>query len=478
MTSQMTATVRQGGPTPRPVEIAGWICAVAVPPLVYVAARLGDVSVEASIFAGILSAAVLMWIFALVDEFIPPVAVVVATLFIGLAPPSVALAGFSSPGFITLLGVFALAATIGGSGLSSRVMLWLLVRLPDRPFFHRLVPLVGGLLLSPITPSGNNRMALLLPIYDGLLDGLRLPQRSAAATAIFAATYSGAMLFSPMLATSKSSNIAATALLPLQVQEDFLGLFWPIAAAAAAVGLVAWHVATTTWLVPADGVATLPRRELRGKLATLGPLKPMEWISAGGFLFFLVGTASVSWHHVKPAWIAGCVLVGLLLSGALGKEAFRRQIDWPMIVFLLGVDGIVRIMDHLGIGPTLAAATGHLYGFIDGRIEWFILAVLATTLVARLALPVTAGMLVAVVILLPVAAAEEIHPWICVFLAAMFSDIFFLRYQSSVYVQVQSQGEAATFDERRFMTYNMSMNLARLAVAFLSIPWWRWLGLV
>jgi hypothetical protein len=35
----------------------------------------------------------------------------------------------------------------------------------------------------------------------------------------------------------------------------------------------------------------------------------------------------------------------------------------------------------------------------------------------------------------------------------------------------------ATFDEPRFMAYNMQMNLARVAVAFLSIPWWRWLGL-
>lgn len=464
-------------PAPRPLELPGWGCVVALPPLVYAGARYGDVSVEAAIFVGILSAAVLLWVFSLVDEFIPPVVVVVATLFIGLAPPSVALAGFASPSFVTLLGVFALAATIGSSGLSGRVMLRLLAWLPDRPFYHRLVPLLGGWLLSPITPSGNNRMALLLPVYDGLVEGLRLPKGSAAATAVFAATYSGAMLFSPMLATSKSSNVAAIALLPPQVQEDFLGLFWPVAAAAAAFGLAAWHFVAIDRLFPDAGAATLPREEVASRLAALGPVKPSEWISAAGFVFFLVGAATVSWHHVKPAWIAGCVLVGLLLSGVLTKEAFRRQLDWPMVMFLLGVDGIVRIMDHLGIGTALGEGTSHLYAWVDGRIERFILAVLVTTTVVRLALPVTAGMLVTVVILLPVAAAQEIHPWICVFLAAMFSDIFFLRYQSSVYMQASSQGVTASFDEGRFMAYNRWMNLARVAVAFLSIPWWRWLGL-
>ncbi len=87
-------------------------------------------------------------------------------------------------------------------------------------------------------------------------------------------------------------------------------------------------------------------------------------------------------------------------------------------------------------------------------------------------------MLVSVVILLPVAAAAGVQPWICVFLTAMFSDIFFFPYQSSVYLQAVSQGLGDTFDERRFMAYKSRMNVARVVVAFLSIPWWQWLGLL
>ncbi len=462
----------------RPGEIAGWAVAVVMPPLAYGLVRAFGGNVETAMFTALLAAAVTLWVFRLVDEFVPPVFVFVATLFIGLAPPAVALAGFSSPAFVTLLGVFALAATIVGSGLSGRAMLWLLLRLPDRPFFHRLVPLLGGALLSPITPSGNNRMAILLPVYAGMTAGLRLAKGSGPATALFAATYSGAVLFAPMFATGKSANVAAAALLPLQVQEAFLGLLWPAAAAVAAVGLTVWHMVALQRLFPQADAAEMPQEQIAGQLAALGPMKPAELVAAGGFVVFLLGTASVSWHHVQPAWIAGCVLVGLLLSGVFGKEAFRRQLDWPMIVFLLGVDGIVRIIDHLGISAALAEVTGHLYGFVDGRIELFIVAVLATMACVRLVLPVTAGMLVSVVVLLPVAATQEIHPWICVFLAALFSDIFLFRYQSSVYLQAASQGATASIDASLFMAYNTWMNVARVAVAFLSIPWWRWLGLL
>ena len=104
-----TATVR---------DVIGWAAVLAVPPAVSLAGVGAGFAVEASIFTAILTAAVLLWVFSLVDEFIPPIVVVVATLFINLAPPEVALAGFASPAFMTLLGVFALSAAIGISGLA------------------------------------------------------------------------------------------------------------------------------------------------------------------------------------------------------------------------------------------------------------------------------------------------------------------------------------------------------------------------
>jgi DASS family divalent anion:Na+ symporter len=476
--SRSAPAVPASPPAVRVRDVAGWTALLVVPPAVYAAGTAADFSVEAAIFGAILAAAVLLWVFSLVDEFIPPIVVIVATLFINLAPPEVALAGFASPAFVTLLGVFALAAAIGGSGLARRVMLLLLAHLPDRPFFHQLVLLAGGYLLSPITPSGNNRLSLLLPLYREMVTGLRLPPRSGAATALMTAAYSGAMLMSPMLPTSKSSNIAAVALLPPQVQQEFLGLFWLVAAAVAALGLTLWHVVVSARMFADVEEPESSRPELAAEVRRLGPLSGAEWIAAGGFVFFLGGAVSVPWHHVPAAWIAGCVLVVLLVSGVLGREEFRQRIDWAMIVFLLGVDGIVRIIDYLGLDAVLARIAADAYGFVGPSIERFILAALATTLLVRLALPVTAGMLVSVVILLPVAAAGDIHPWICVFLTAMFSDIFFFPYQSSVYLQAVSQGLGDTFDERRFMTYNRQMNLARVAVAFLSIPWWRWLGLL
>lgn len=461
------------------VTVIGWATVLVVPPLVYVLALASGLSVAAALFASFLAATVLFWVFGLVDEFVPALLAVVAALLVGLAPPEVALAGFSSPSLLLLLGVFALSAVISSSGLSYRVMMWLLVRLPDTPFWHQLILLLSGYALSPMVPSSNARQSLLTPVYVEMARGLRLRARGPGITALLAAMFGGSILFSPMMATSKSSNIAALSLLPAQVQAEFSGFFWLVAAAVAALGVTAIHLLLLPRLFPAGDRTPLPRDQIRRQLREQGPLRPAEWVAAGGFLFFLIGTATVSWHHVRPAYLAGCVLLALLLTGTLLRKDFQRQIDWPMIVFLLGVDSLMKIMTHLGLAEKLAGAVGRVFDFVGSSVGLFILAALITTMLVRLVLPVTAGMLTAAIILLPVAAAHGIHPWICVFCAAMFSDISVFRHQgTNGIIQMRSAGLFDDVDEAGFLRYNMWMNVARIAVVFASIPWWQWLGLL
>lgn len=458
-------------------DMAGWIAAIVLPACIYFGCIASDLTAQTAMFAAILGMVVLMWLFAIVDEFIPPLIAIVATLFIGLAPASVALGGFASPSLMTMIGVFALASTIASSGLSYRVMLWVLARLPDRPFWQQTSMLLGGMALSPIVPSGNSRLSILLPLYRDMADGLRLPPRSTALTALMAATLSGALLFSPMMATSKPSSIATLNLLSVQAQHEFSGLFWLVAAGVAMVGLVGFHFLFMRWLLPAENPNPLPKERIREQLQLLGPLGFAEWLALGSFVAFLAGTATVSLHHVQPSWIAGCVLVTLLVCGSLGKMDFRKQLDWPMVFFLLGIDGLVRIMSYLKVDALIAkVVSGHL-GFIDGSMELFVLAALVITVALRIGLPIAASALVSSVILIPVAEANHINPWICIFLAALFSDIWFFPYQSSVWMQAASKGQTEAIDRVQFTRYNQCMNAARVAVAFLSIPYWKWLEL-
>lgn len=461
------------------VTIAGWAALLVLPPAVYLVALASRLSTQSSIFAALLSATVLMWMFSLVDEFVPPLVAIVAALIIGLAPPTVALAGFSSPSMLLLLGVFALSAVISFSGLSYRLILRLLLRLPDGPFWHQAALLISGYLLSPLMPSANARLSLLTPVYKDMVAGLQLPRRGPAVTALLASMFGGAVLFGPMMVTSKSSNIAAITFLPIQLQAEFGGFFWLVAAAVAAATITAAHFVVVRVRFQTNSQATMSRADIRQRLADMGPASPSEWVAAGSFAFFLLGIATVPWHHVKPPYLAGCVLLALLVTGTLGKRDFQSRVDWPMIFFLLGIDSLMRVMDHLGLAQALARVIRRWFDFIDGEIGLLLLATLVVTATLRLVLPVSAGMLTSVAILLPIATAQGINPWVIVFGAAVFSDMSFLPHQgTNGILQMRSAGLLDDVDQRGFQQYNLLMNAARVAAVYASIPWWTFLGLL
>ena len=92
--------------------LLGRLLVLVIPPVVYFLALQNRFSVQASIFAALLSATILLWVFSLVEEFVGPLVAVVGTPFVGLAPPEVALGGFASPTLLLLVGVFALSAAV------------------------------------------------------------------------------------------------------------------------------------------------------------------------------------------------------------------------------------------------------------------------------------------------------------------------------------------------------------------------------
>lgn len=460
-----------------PRTLTGWALALVLPLLLFAVARAGGLSLQACIFIGIFAAVITMWVFSLVDEFVPPLLALVFMLFVGLAPPTVVLSSFASPSMMTLLGVFALAAMMTSSGLSNRVFLWLLLRLPNRPLWHQLSLILYGLLLSMGTPSGNNRISLMLPAFKDMHHGLRLAPRSAMATALFTATFAGAFIFSSTLATSKSATISVFGFLPVHLQDDYGGLFWLSAAALSTLVLLCGHLLASRRVFGDVGVAVVSRSLLADRLRLLGPPSAAEKVTASGFVLFLVGAMSTSVHHVSPAAVVGAVLIYLLVSGAMSKTDLQKNVDWPMIVFLISTDCLIKVMDYLGLSAQLAQSLQGLGAFVQGDTVRFIGLALVVVLGLRLFFPIPAGMLLSAVVLLPIAQSQGIHLWLCIFVIAVFADIWFFRYQASPYMIAVSAGVTELMDERAFLRHNQWMNGVRVLAVLLALPLWQAMGL-
>src|SRR5208337_4827426 len=95
-------------------------------------------------------------------------------LAMGLAPPHIILSGFASDGFFMAMSFLGLGTVLLSSGLSYRGLLLLLRRLPDTQFWHNIGLLLTGILLTPMIPSANGRVALAGPFAADMVDILRL----------------------------------------------------------------------------------------------------------------------------------------------------------------------------------------------------------------------------------------------------------------------------------------------------------------
>ena len=285
------------------------------------------------------------------------------------------------------------------------------------------------------------------------------------------------MLFSSTFATSKSATISVFGLLPYHLQDFFGGLFWLTAASGATLILIIAHVAASRVIFRNAGSGEVSHRVLADRLSALGPMSNAEKITAIGFLAFLFGSMSSGAHHVSPAAVAGIVLIGLLLTGAMTKTDLQRNIDWPMIIFLITSDCLIKVMEYLGLSAQLAAALRDVTSFINGDTVRFLFVSLIVVLALRLLFPIAAGMLLSAVILLPIAQSEGINLWICIFSIALFSDIWFFRYQNSIYMIAVNAGVLSQIDEKSFLRHNIVMNAARIAAPFLALPVWHAMGI-
>lgn len=461
-------------------EIYGWGVAIALPLVVLYLMIHSSIPIKIAYFSVLLLAAACLWVFDLVDEFIPPIFVIAATISLALVPANIALKGFGSESLLLFVGIYALGVVLENSGVFYRYMLWLLNKIPDSLFWQRLLLIISGYLISPVISSGNSRLAILLPMFREMTECLGLARKSIAGTSLATATFSGAMLMSPMFLTSKPSNLVVIGLLPGDVKDQFSSFYWFFAAIIPAIVVTIGHFVADYILYGKVITNNIPYNILRKQIEILGPLTSSEWASIGCLIFFIGGATTNKWHHLSMAQISALLLVCLLIYGLVTKSSFQKKIDWSMIFFLLSLDGLTSIMSYLHISDYLLSSAPEFLSYLRNNDFLFVIFEFFVVCLIRLILPTTAGMITSALLLIPLAPAIGVSAWVIGFLSSLFSDIWLFPYQSSVYTQFRNKegGRNGRYDETVFIKHNLILNLTRLIAAFISIPYWTWLGLI
>lgn len=462
-----------------PAMVAGWSMATLLPILVLLYGGKLGLDRSAVIFMAIFSVTVVMWVFSLVDDYIPALFALVATLVTGLVPVPVILSGFASDGFMMALSTLALGAVVVSSGLSYRMMLSLLMRLPNNQFWHFTGVLLTGTFLTPIIPTANGRIALVTPFYSDMVDNLGLKPEGRAATKLAVACFSGVSIFSAMVLTSKSVNFAVFGLLSPQQQDHFQWLTWLFASAVAAGVLMAINGISVLFWFRNEELPRLPKERVAEQLRLLGKIKNREWAAIFGVIFMLLGIITSSIHKVPPPWLGFAMLFGLLLCGTLRKKELKEKVDWTFLLYLGGITGIVAAFNYLGLDAVLGAALPGLGSYMRNNFPLFILMLFVIINVIRLAVPINATVVILAAVLLPLAEINGVNTWVLGFIILILSEMWFMPYQCSYYLQLQEiNRQRPLYNEKTFLQFNAFSNFARLAAVYASLPYWKMLGLL
>lgn len=481
------ATVPPSGHTVRQYDVIGWLGAIVLPLLVWLVCRAYSLPSQASYFLAIISCTAVMWIAQLAPVFVPALFTLLAVIVFDVVAADVATAGFASSSFFMLLSIFAVGTLMRQSGLSYRVSLWLLARLPAHSGWHTHGLLLFGLLLTPVIPSQLARSSLIAPFlhtlsrlyHVGHTPGqpmLRLNAR------LFASTIAGISLAASIFLTGKPANLLAFGLFGAQTQYAFEWLRWLLAASFCGGLLLLFHLGAQALIFRQPAITQIGGDKLTIQLATLGPMRELEWGALLAILLITLGMLTASWHKIELPWLSLTVLIILLLFGALHGEQINRFIDWSVLIFIAAIVTWPPIMASTGISDMITSTFASMGGLMKRNLPGFIAGLSLGIVLLRLVLPELVAEILLLTLLLPLAHANGVSEWLIGFVVLTLCEGYFFPYQAPYHGMLRSrldqEGCHFNCNDGLLLQYNALMMLGRILAVFLAFPFWTALDII
>lgn len=458
----------------------GWLLALLVPLyFYYFGGWQGHISEQAVYLIIILFSAVCMWVFRLLPDFVPSVFLLLGLLLLGAVPASVAFSGYSSQTFFMALSILSLSGVIIRSGLSERMMLFALNKGPKNKLLFPGIIFICGVLATPFIPTTNGRVSLIAPFMGVILKQIK--KGSVEHERMASVLLAGLSLFSPIFISAKSINLLVWGMLSTQDQSVFNYSFWLFAALVpgAIVGIL--YLLALVLIFWNNETIEIDEEYLKSEYESLPKISSSEIMAMVGLGCFVTLIVTHSVHHISLSLAAFLIFFSLLFFNLLNKRQISDLIDWSFLIFLGALIGFANAMEYLHIDQLVASNLSWLNHYLQSDITVFILLLCSVVFIIRLFLPINTTVILLAGALMPTASLYGASPWLVGFIILMMSESFIWPYQASYYMQCESilgEDHREALTSKRVLTLNFLVFLIKTLALYLSIPYWKLLGIL
>jgi anion transporter len=373
------------------------------------------------------------------------VALTLFTVLLGIASPEKAFSGFSSPSWFLVLGVFAISAAISKTGLLYRLVLQVLKRFPPNYLGQTFGLAVSGVLLTPVIPSANGRVALSSPLVLALTEIFGFKKGSDGSVGMAMASLLGFGHMSFMFMNGTATCFLALGLLPPGVSSSMTWGYWlKVTFPLGMVFFLGSYLAIIV-LYRAREAAKINPVVIEAQLKTLGPMTVHEKVSLATVVTSLAGFMTQSWHHINVAWVAMLSFLVLLAGSVLDEKTVRSDIDWNFLISFGALVGFGSIISTSGLTEVIAREAKPYLDFFVGSTWIFLLMVTICSTLIRFILPFAPALLVCILAFLPISSTLGINPFVIGLVVLMCNDPWFLPHQDIMFQNLLMSTEGKLF---------------------------------
>jgi anion transporter len=404
-----------------------------------------------------------------------------AWVLLGIAPAAVALSGFASTSWVLVVAVLVIGAAITASGVLYRLSLLTITHIRGG-FAGEVTALsLTGLLVGPAVPNATSRVIIIAPMMKELVEALGYRTNSKAATGIAMAVLIGFGQMGAVFLTSSTTAVLVAAVLPVEAQRDLNWITWALYGAPVNIILFVGMLASLLWLYrPAPG-----DRRLGGERATLlalqqallGPMSRHEKIALGVGIGLLVGFITQPLHGVDPAWVA-VLATGVLAATRVVTVDTLRAVNWNFALLFGVLISLATVFKHTALDRWMADRIAATVGDLTATPVVFVLALALLCFAVSFVVRWQAAAPLITIALAPVASAAGVHPFVVGLVALVAGNGFFLPYQSTSYLALCAGTGGKVFAHRQALPAAFAYAAWTLAAVALSVPVWRWMGLL